>query len=196
MIVAKNITPEQLALIIRRHKAGRLYVQGKAQWEIGEALGVDQATISRDLKALQKEWLAYSAQGKAEHVAQELAKLDELERTAREAWERSCKPAEIMHAGTTKGRTAKDGTPLPDLVKSYKTVKGQAGDPRFLERIGWCIDERAKILGLVNQKHEHTGPNGGPIPHEHDDVTGLTDEELVRRYQAKVRGVGAGGEGS
>ena len=42
----------------------------------------------------------------------------------------------------------KDGQPLPDLKKSAKVSKGQAGDPRFLERVCWCVEQRCKILGL------------------------------------------------
>jgi len=29
-----------------------------------------------------------------------------------------------------------------------RTVKGQAGDPRFLTGVQWCIERRCKILGI------------------------------------------------
>jgi hypothetical protein len=144
---------------IRRDRAevARRYCQGWAQARIGEALGLSQQQVSYDLAAVRKEWLASALQDFDERKAQELAKLDRLEAVAWEGWERSCRDAETFYAGTTKGRTTKEGAALPDLIKTHKLAKGQAGDPRFLERAGWCVERRCKILGLdAAQQHEHT----------------------------------------
>jgi transposase len=50
-----------------------------------------------------------------------------------------------------------------------------------------------------NSRHEHTGPNGGPIQHE-IDLTGLSDEELeqLERIRSKLAQPGSdqGREGS
>ena len=173
---------ESLKIEYRRFQVSRLYFDAVPQWEIAERLKVGEATISDDLKALRKKWSDGPDKDHAAHQARELDRIDDLEQLAREAWKRSCKDAETMHAGRTSGRAAKDGTPLPDLVKSYKTMKGQAGDPRFLERIAWCVSERCKILGLhAKDQVEHTGPNGGPIQHEHAT---LTDAERLARLTA------------
>jgi hypothetical protein len=144
---------------VRRDRAeiARCYCQGWTQARIGEQLGLSQQQVSYDLAAVRKEWLESSLQDFDARKAQELAKLDRLEAVAWEGWERSCRDAETSYAGTTKGRTAADGAALPDLVKTFKTAKGQAGDPRFLERAGWCVERRCKILGLdAAQQHEHT----------------------------------------
>jgi len=129
-----------------RKKIGELYLRGWLQVDIAEKLGVDRSTVSRDLKALHREWLASALADFSEAKAQELAKIDDLEREYWRAWERSCEDAEtVRKEGTTK-----------ILDKIVKTAKGQAGDPRFLSGVQWCLERRCKILGLdAPEKHEH-----------------------------------------
>lgn len=174
---------KELELVERRKKVASMYLRGFTQHEIAQAVGVDRGQISRDLEKLREDWLGSALMDFDERKAQELAKVDKLERTACKAWLRSCKPAETIRLETVRGRTRKgkevtrhpNGAvvtrdieiPLPDLVKTSKTSQGQAGDPRFLERIGWCVSERCKILALITNKHEHSGPGGGAIPHQH-----------------------------
>jgi hypothetical protein len=38
---------------------------------------------------------------------------------------------------------------------------------------------KAKVLGLIKDRHEHSGPNGGPIPYRE-----LSDEEVEARIRA------------
>ncbi len=153
-----NLSPAEHARL--RKQIGDLYLRGTTQVEIAAALRVSQATVSRELEWWQKRW-------EKEHVAdlhkarlRELAKIDRLEVAAHAAWERSQQDAETRHAETTSGRATKDGDPLPDLTKASKTFKGQCGDPRFLERVAWCIDQRCKILGLIVTRIAPTDPSG------------------------------------
>lgn len=42
-----------------------------------------------------------------------------------------------------------------------------------------ALDSLAKHLGMFVERHEHSGPGGRPIQHEHKpDLSNLTDEEL------------------
>ena len=137
-----------------RRLASDLYLQGKLQAEIAEALGVDQSTVSRDLAALHRKWLDSALVDFSEAKAQELAKIDRLEREYWRAWERSCEDAETMTQKARAGR-AKEAT---------KVTKGQAGDPRFLAGVQWCIERRCKILGIdAPQRTELTGKDGEPL---------------------------------
>jgi len=43
---------------------------------------------------------------------------------------------------------------------------GQAGDPRFLERIAWCIEQRCKIFGLVKERPTNVGVQVNMVPPE------------------------------
>lgn len=173
-------TADDTAIADRRQKVAEMYLARRTQQEIAAAVGVDQATVSRDLTAVRKEWLASAVRDVGERKAEELARIDALELIALEAWKRSCKDAETLHAGTTKGRTTKAGDPLPDLTKTYKTVKGQTGDPRFLERVSWCIDRRCQLLGLdPPKKVAPTDPSG-----DNEYTGGLTHEERLARVLA------------
>src|SRR5262249_53610232 len=93
---------ERLAILERRKKVAARYVRGQPQWEIARAFEVDQATISRDLAAIQKEWLEQSLFDAGVWIARELAKLDEIERCAWSAWERSLLDAEVREAATIR----------------------------------------------------------------------------------------------
>ena len=135
-----------------------LYLQGWLQADIAGEIGISPATVSRDIKALQKDWLASALIDFDKAKAGELAKVDRLEREYWQAWARSCEDAETV---TEKARASK-GSERPDSVEKTKQAKGQAGDPRFLSGIQWCIEQRCKILGVeAPKKTELTGKDGG-----------------------------------
>jgi len=143
----------------RRKTVASLYLQGKFQDEIAKVVKVDRGTVSRDLKALQEEWLKSGVMDLNAAKARELAKIDEIERQAWVAWEQSRKDAETMEVtGTAQGGKGK-----PDKVK--KITKGQAGDPRFLAILLDCTNRRCELLGLdAPKKNELTGAGGQAIP--------------------------------
>jgi hypothetical protein len=142
----------------------RLYLRGVTQAAIGAQLGLSRQQIGYDLQDLYARWREDASRDIDERKSAELQKLDRLEAVAWEGWERSCLDAETTHASRTKGRTGKAGEPLPDLEKATKTLKGQAGNPRFLEVIKGLIERRCRILGIdAPEKHEHAGREGGPI---------------------------------
>lgn len=137
-----------------RAETARLYCQGWLQSEIAEKLRVDQSVISDDLKAIRAEWLASSVRDFDEARAQELAKIDHLELTYWEGWQRSCEDAETV-VKKIKGDGDKE---------LQQTTRGQAGDPRFLGGVQWCIERRCKLLGFdAPERHELTGKDGKPI---------------------------------
>jgi len=125
-----------------------LYLQGWIQADIAERLKINQTTVSRDLKALQADWIKSTLRNFDEMKAEELAKVDRLEREYWRGWERSCEDAETVRR---EGDVAR-------VEKVVTTAKGQAGDPRFLAGVQWCIDKRCKILGIdAPTKLEHSG---------------------------------------
>lgn len=163
--------PRRSKLQIEKDRAetAKLYLQGWLQAEIAAKQGVTQQAISDDLKAIRANWLQSSLRDFDEARAQELAKIDNLELTYWQAWERSCENAETL---VKKAKGVDDqGKPIPSEIQ--QTSKGQAGDPRFLAGVERCIERRCKILGLdAPTKQEITGADGGPI--ETKDVS-LTD---------------------
>ena len=75
----------------------RLYCQGKTQQQIGERLNLAQGNVSRHLREIREEWARVRLESD-QHFEQErnehLARLEALEATYWDAWERSCLPAE------------------------------------------------------------------------------------------------------
>ena len=131
-----------------RVEIATLYLQGKRQFEIAQILSTDQAreytltqqTISRDLKMIQRDWQRSAIIKFDEARAQELAKIDNLEREYWRAWERS---------KTEKKQTVKQRTEGAELKELTRVQEWEAiGDHRFLEGIQWCINRRCELLGL------------------------------------------------
>lgn len=186
------MNPEQTAhrrteIADRRLKVSDLYLRGEHQTAIAKELGVDQATISRDLTELRKEWLERSINNIDQKKAIELAKIDKLELEYWDAWVRS---GEQFKSKVTKGRGVGDtGRVVEQIIKNEDRV----GDPRFLDGVMSCIERRCKLLGLdAPTRGEYSGPGGGPLQIE--DVS-LSNEERLARIAAlfdaaRARGVG------
>lgn len=122
----------------------RLYLAGRVQTEIAAELGLDQSQISRELRTIQEEWRQrYAAEIEA-LKARELARIDELERVAWDAWERS-KVAKVEREQTD--RPADDGRLIPAEATVVTTTS--VGDTRYLDKVQWCIEQRCKILQIV-----------------------------------------------
>lgn len=166
---------QKFAMAERRLKVANLYLQGWAQFKIAQEVRVDPATISRDLQAIQVEWLAKSVEAIEKKKAEELAKIDQLERTYWESWERSL---EALKSKIVKGRKSQTGKRAQDIEQTLKEEE-RVGDPRFLVGVQWCIEKRMKIFGLeAPQKIAPTDPTG-------EKSYQLMDEnELAKRFMA------------
>ena len=142
-----------------------MYLAGRFQHEIATALGVTRQQIGYDLKVLQKMWRTSALQDFDQAKAEELAKIDALERQYQDAWERSCAAARTEIARAK--RTQQQGE---SIEKSTRT-EDQVGDPRFLAGVQWCIERRCKIRGIdAPTKSELAGPGGAPIGMGFDEI--------------------------
>lgn len=145
-------THTQMQLMQRRQEVAVRYLKGEQQYDIGRALGMSQAQVSMDLKAVRELWLASTLRDFDAIKSEQLAKVDQVEIEAWQAWQRSQQPREVSLTEQAEGGEvmAPDGTlkPKSPTRKASMRREGQAGDPRFLERIQKCIDQRCTILGL------------------------------------------------
>jgi hypothetical protein len=123
----------------------KLYFEGWPQRLIGDKLGLAQQQISYDLKALNKRWVESSLKNITDLKVRELAKIDNLEREYWEAWRRSTEDKEV---DTTKAIPDKEDPSMGRTKEKTQRREGQAGDPRFLAGVQWCINKRAEIIGL------------------------------------------------
>lgn len=147
MATGKHRSKSQIAR--DRRRIADLYLQGWLQVDIAEEVGLSNATISRDLKVLQSEWLESALVDTDKARVQELAKTDRLEREYYRGWVRSQEDAV-----TVRERVSGDGEP-----EVTTTRKGQTGDARFLDGVHKCVERRCKILGFDKETREvETGP--------------------------------------
>ena len=142
----RNSTLHTTEVAARRQQVAERYLRGEYQSAIAQSFGVDTATISRDLAAVRALWLASAIRDFDAAKAQELAKIDEVERAAWGAWERSTKDKEV--AVQESDGTLDQQTRKPRLKKATFRKEGQSGNPAFLSTILNCIERRCSILGL------------------------------------------------
>ncbi len=76
----------------RRLKVARLLQQKKTQLEIAKILKVDRKTICNDIAAIKQGWDEEAKITRAKMKAEEKALIDDVQRLAYDAWERSRKP--------------------------------------------------------------------------------------------------------
>lgn len=128
-------------------KIANMYLRGIYQAEIAEQIGLSQSTVSRHLHEMQAQWMASSLVDINERKAQEVAKIDQLEREYYEAWTRSQLDAEVKTT-RARGKRIKDNKPIPEEVEQTERREGRTGNPAFLAGVQWCIEQRCKIFGL------------------------------------------------
>lgn len=183
----KKRTPLQLKQ--DRVRIAEMYIQGYYQSQIGEELGLTQQQISYDLKVIQRQWLKQTTMALDEYKARELAKIDYLEQTYWKSWRRSLEDtkADTLKARVGQGQSGGQAQPIERTVKT----ENNCGDPRFLQGVERCIEQRRKMLGLdAEQTIKLTGDRNRPVVL---NLAGLTDEELAL---AEKLGVNAGNDGS
>jgi hypothetical protein len=162
---------------------------------MAERLGISRQQVQYDIRMLRERYRQTALRAVKRHTKCQLTKLDHLETCAWEKYEASCQPAEISTSSIVKGRVNKNGSPLPDLTKAQKVVKGQiAGDVRYLDVVMRCIEQRCKILGIgAPTKVGLTDPSG------EKELT-ISDEERISLVTAFVNRISeqarAGGAGS
>jgi transposase len=88
---------KKLAVLERRSEVAALYQHGLSQQEIAQRLDISAMTVRRDLEACRKQWRELQDQDMRDRQAEELAKIDYLERQAWQAWKRSRRDAETLH---------------------------------------------------------------------------------------------------
>jgi hypothetical protein len=159
-----------------RQEIADWYCQGLTQAAIAERINADdereynlsQQTISNDIRAIQAAWLKSSLRDFDEMRAEQLGKVDRLEREYWRGWERSCKDAETLvrkqKGAVKKYQDEQSGQFVAERpAEQQQTSKGQAGDPRFLAGVKDCIDRRCKLLGLDAPIRQDITSDGKPI---------------------------------
>lgn len=172
---------KKLAILKRREKVADLYLQGWTQQEIGDHVGVNQKTVSTDLKRIRQAWLDSSVRNFDEAREIELRKIDRVEREAWAAWVRSQQPAQSAHINDETSQR-----------KTRRHVKNQYGDPRFLEQVNKCIAARSALLGLCQSSRLGEESDGFTIGERSDRIVAIVTS-LRDRERSAATGAAPGG---
>ncbi len=141
---------EDIRIEHRRQQVAEWILQSWTQGAMARELGVSQATISSDLKAIRKEWRDSRVRDFDEAVDLALQKHHRVEREAWAAWKRSQLPAETT-------RVTQNG----ENKRAEKTVRQQPGDVHFLVVVNHCITACRRLLGLdAPTRIAPTSPDG------------------------------------
>ncbi|MCC7334431.1 MAG: helix-turn-helix domain-containing protein [Pirellulaceae bacterium] len=126
----------------------KLYLKGKSVMEIAKAYGLDRQAIYRDLRVARKIWHKRNDRAADALIAEEVAKLDRIESELWDQWERS-------KEDQTQRYSERDGT--GGVTKKGKRVKGQCGDPRYMQLAMQCVDKRCRLMKIGEYSTEETG---------------------------------------
>jgi sigma54-dependent transcription regulator len=140
--VNKGEREADLNLITELYTKGRSYRE--IAFEVNQRHGrkITYQTVSNEIKKLLKEWEKSRNDIIDHQKTVELAKIDRLEKTYWDGYEKSCQP--VKKTSTKKKGSVKQVNDV-EMVSNEET---RVGDPRFLDGIKWCIEQRCKIFGI------------------------------------------------
>jgi hypothetical protein len=122
----------------RRADVAEMYLQGNFMADIAKKWNVSVSQVSYDLKAIYRLWKQSALKDFDQLKERELIKIDNLEKTYWEAWQKTTEDWEKEKKRYTEAQ-------LRELNKEQ--IKA-FGDPRYLQGVQWCINKRCEILGL------------------------------------------------
>ena len=123
-------------------RVGRLYLHGYAVDEIASLTGLGERMVQSEITALRKGWTQRAQLDVQTATFRELDRIDALERTAHEGWMRSLGQVNVE----TKQATSASGGNVNRAT--VRNAGNRDGNPVFLARMAWCVEQRCKLLGL------------------------------------------------
>lgn len=133
-----------------RRQIAELRLQRLTQPEIAERVGVSPATVKRELRHIEREWQEAAQSDIADYKAEDLARLERMERDLWAQWEAS------KQEQTKRVVEEKNGGRQVRLETTSTT-----GDPRLMAQLIQIAERRARILGYdAPAKVAPTSPDG------------------------------------
>ena len=124
-----------------RSKLAGLYLHGVSTADMAVRVGLTRRTVQAELMCIKTEWRTRTQIDFESAIAQQLDRVDLVEKYAFEGWERSL---------TRKTVETKQAVRTVNGQVDRATLRAETGngDPAFLARMSWCIEQRCRILGL------------------------------------------------
>jgi hypothetical protein len=157
------------------------YLKGWSLSKISQELKVARSTISKDITAIREEWRCSRADSFHSQQLHELARIDAIEREAWAQWESSKAEEVTTRAETEVLISEENGRQIrrPGAERVIRVTKIRNADPRYMDTIRWCVEQRCKMLGLLAPSKMGASPlEGSTPPKVHIDLSTLTDAQL------------------
>ena len=145
----------------------RLYIEGNTQAQIADIISeasgkiVGRDTVHNTIQEIFKRWEMRYVDDVNFLKMRELVKIDKLESTYWEAWQRSSKDFKseetVEKGGTLPSKSghsySEDGKRGYVGKSKRKVVEERVGNVKFLQGIERCVELRMKILEIGNVRH-------------------------------------------
>lgn len=156
----------------RRAQVARLYLTRLPLRAIGKQLGVTATTIHRDLEAIRLLWREQSSEFFTTRIEEELARLDQLEAEAWDAWRESRKARKTTTEDASFAAQKKNSA-------KRKSVRTESPNPdaALLRVVFDCVDTRLQIMGIY-KKNAFEFFSFNNVPALPFDLSKLTNEQL------------------
>ena len=134
-----------------RSKLAGLYLHGVSTADTAVRVGLTRRTVQAELMCIKTEWRTRTQIDFESAIAQQLDRVDLVEKYAFEEWERSL---------TRKTVETKQAVRTVNGQVDRATLRAETGNgnPVYLARMSWCIEHRCRILGL--EKPREVTPQG------------------------------------
>ena len=123
-------------------RVGRLYLNGYPVDAIAKLTGLGERMVQSEITALRKGWVERAQLDMQTATFQQLDRIDAIENEAHQGWMRSLGQVNVE---TKQATTASGGNVNRATVRN---AGNRDGNPVFLARMAWCVEQRCKILGL------------------------------------------------
>lgn len=153
---------EDLVVLVRLLEVEKRHLAGHPNRLIAAALGVDEKTIRDDLKRLKALWLERIKGTQEELRGKKVAELADIKQRSIAAaeWDQDCERA-VLYGETIPDDNGGARSVYRD-EKGSATFRGQKAQALNVAR--QAVMDQAKILGLVVDKQELSGKDGGAVP--------------------------------
>lgn len=138
-----RVPARQLRTLSNRTRMMELYMRGWTLEEIGEDVGLSLSTVSYHIAEIKKTMLKSMRKNFAEWQSEQLMRIDQAERAAWEAWERSMSR---QVEERSRHKTSQRPEDPEDMVEVR--VKDTSGNVGYMNVILRCIEMRSTLLGL------------------------------------------------
>lgn len=138
-----------------RAMISELLLEGRGPTEIMLALNkrrpynLSEGQIRYDIDVIEQEWIETKIRAFDKHRAIAIAKVEKLERTYWEAWNRSRRKKRKITKSESKseGVGAEGDDFYQDSESRKEEVEGRVGDKDYLKGLQWCYEQYAKLTG-------------------------------------------------